>query len=417
VKGLFWAIGAFALAVGVSLTLRANDGYALLVLPPYRVEVSLALLAVLLLGAFVLVYGIVRAVAGVMGMPERVRAFRERQREHNAYGALLGALQALFEGRFSRAEKLASKAWDLGAPSAAVSLVAARAAQRVRDTPRRDLWLDRAEASGSGSGKTADKAVGARGVSAAGEDWRRAARTTRGALLVEERDFEAARAVLRDLNEAGPKHIATLLLLLRAEQGLGNWEEVIRIARLLDKRSGLPPEALETILVRARVALLQKRTHDRKALDEHWNEIPARDRRQPAVALTAARAFMQHGDCRAADTIVEDVLAHTWAPNLVLLYGECHDDDALKRIEHCEAWLKKRPRDWPLLLTLGRLCAQRGLWGKAQSYLDASIAVQPTRAAHVALAELFDGIGRVNDANRHFRAAADAGLLAGTVEG
>lgn len=418
-KGLFWALGAFALAVGVSLTLRANDGYALLVLPPYRVEVSLALLAVLLVGAFVLVYGIVRGVTGVMGMPERVRAFRERQREHNAYGALLGALRALFEGRFSRAEKLASKAWDLGAPSAAVSLVAARAAQRVRDTQRRDLWLGRADESGQNMGKTGDKPGDRQAVPVvgAGEDWRRAALTTRGELLVEERDFEAARMVLRDLNEAGPKHIATLLLLLRAEQGLGNWEEVIHIARLLEKRSGLPTEALETILVRARIALLQKRTHERKALDEHWNDIPARDRRQPAVALAAARAFMQQGDCRAAHAIVEDVLAHTWAPNLVLLYGECRDDDALKRIEHCEAWLKKRPRDWPLLLTLGRLCAQRGLWGKAQSYLDASIAVQPTRSAHVALAELFDGIGRVNDANRHFRAAADAGLLAGTVEG
>ena len=45
-KGLFWAIGAFALAVGISIVLRANDGYALLVLPPYRVEMSLALLAV-----------------------------------------------------------------------------------------------------------------------------------------------------------------------------------------------------------------------------------------------------------------------------------------------------------------------------------------------------------------------------------
>ena len=163
-KGLFWALGAFALAVGVSLTLRANDGYALLVLPPYRVEVSLALLAVLLVGAFVLVYGIVRGVAGVMGMPERVRAFRERQREHNAYGALLGALRALFEGRFSRAEKLASKAWDLGAPSAAVSLVAARAAQRVRDTQRRDLWLGRADESGQNMGKTGDKPDDRQGV-------------------------------------------------------------------------------------------------------------------------------------------------------------------------------------------------------------------------------------------------------------
>jgi HemY protein len=98
---------------------------------------------------------------------------------------------------------------------------------------------------------------------------------------------------------------------------------------------------------------------------------------------------------------------------LVLLYGECLDEDALKRIENAERWLNQRPRDWPLLLTLGRLCVQRELWGKAQSYLEASLSVQPTRTAHVALARLFDRMGRVHDANRHFRAAADAGLAAG----
>ena len=63
-----------------------------------------------------------------------------------------------------------------------------------------------------------------------------------------------------------------------------------------------------------------------------------------------------------------------------------------------------------LLLTLGRLCVQRKLWGKARSYLEASLAVQPSREAHVALAALFDQIGSAEDANRHYRASADPGL-------
>jgi len=40
------------------------------------------------------------------------------------------------------------------------------------------------------------------------------------------------------------------------------------------------------------------------------------------------------------------------------------------------------------LLTLGRLCAPLELWGKAQSYLDASIAIEPTYTAHLVLAQL-----------------------------
>ena len=76
------------------------------------------------------------------------------------------------------------------------------------------------------------------------------------------------------------------------------------------------------------------------------------------------------------------------------------------RSQLAENWLRTRPGDADLLLTLGRLCVQRGLWGKAQSYLEASLATRPSRAAHVALARLLDRMDRPDEANRHFRASA-----------
>lgn len=395
-KSLFWAISAFALAVLLSLALRAGEGYALIVLPPYRIEMSLVMLVVLAFAGFGAAYALTRLVTHTLQLPGYVRAFRERRRSDQANAALMGALQAWFEGRFSRAEKMASKAYDLGAPAAAVSLVAARAAQRVRNSERRDHWLERAEA--------------------AGLEWHQATEATRGELLVDDRRYAEARTVLRGLHEGGPTHIATLQLLMRAEQGLGDWEEVVRIARLLEKHSGLPPSALEGILANARAALLQQKANDPAGLQEHWRAIPAQDRLRPRLAAAAARSFMQLGDCRNAHRIIEDALEHGWSTELALLYGECHDEDALSRLEHAERWLKDRPRDWPLLLTLGRLCVQRQLWGKAQSYLEASLAMQPTRAAHITLARLFDSMGREQEATRHYRAAADAGLASGTGE-
>ena len=115
---------------------------------------------------------------------------------------------------------------------------------------------------------------------------------------------------------------------------------------------------------------------------------------------------MQLGDGRAAQLAIENALAAAWEPELVLLYGECRDDGAIPRIERAEGWLKDRPRDAELLLTLGRLCAQRELWGKARSYLEASLALHPVRDAHIALARLCDRIGLAEEANRHYRAAA-----------
>jgi HemY protein len=275
---------------------------------------------------------------------------------------------------------------------ALADLVAARAAQRMRDFDKRDEWLGQAR-----------KEEG---------EWRLARLVTEAELLLEERRFYDARTVLQELHASGPKHIVTLSLLMRAEQGLGNWDEVLRLVRLLEKRSAMPPEALESVRVNARIAMLSRMTHDPRSLAEHWRELPESDRVHPKIAAAAARAFFQLGDCRSAHRILAEVLEREWRADLVLLYGECEDVDALQRIERAERWLETRPRDPELLLTLGRLCAQSQLWGKAISYLEASLALHPTRATHIALAHMHDDMGRPEDANRHYRAAADAGLPA-----
>jgi len=70
-------------------------------------------------------------------------------------------------------------------------------------------------------------------------------------------------------------------------------------------------------------------------------------------------------------------------------------------------WLRERPGEAELLLTLGRLCVQRELWGKAQSYLEASLATRPTQATHIELARLHERLGRPAEAGKHFRASAD----------
>ncbi|HEY6240029.1 MAG TPA: heme biosynthesis HemY N-terminal domain-containing protein [Burkholderiales bacterium] len=393
-KGLLWLLVLSALAVTLSLAMHGHGGYALLVLPPWRAEISLNLLAVLLILVFVAVYFLVRLVGHTLRLPSHVRAFRERRRDEKGRTAALEAIRALFEGQFVKAEKLASKASDLGAVPGLASLLAARAAQKLREFGRRDQWLDRAKESDG--------------------EWRLARLMTAAELLLEERRFAEARAVLRELHASGPRHIAALLLLLRAEQGMAHWDEVLRIANLLEKRDVMPAEALDSVRVSARIAILSSKSADREGLIRQWEEMPRSERLRPKIAAAAARGFIELGDCRRAHRIVEEALERNWDGVLALLYGECTDDDALERLEQAERWLSKHPGEAELLLTLGRLCVQRGLWGKAQSYLEASLATRPTQAAHVALARLLERSGRAEEANRHFRASADLGSTQGT---
>jgi HemY protein len=121
------------------------------------------------------------------------------------------------------------------------------------------------------------------------------------------------------------------------------------------------------------------------------------------VAAAAAQCFTALGAGEEACRIIEDALEHEWDSELVGWYADCAGAPAVRRIERAEKWLAANPRDSALLLALGRLCAQQELWGKAQSYLDASIAVEPTYTAHLALAELHDQLGHADAARRHYR--------------
>ena len=385
-RGLLWLFVLAALAVALSLALRGNGGYALFVLPSWRVEISLNFLALLVTAGFALGYLLVRTVWHILRLPSHVRAFRGRRRADAVHAATLGAIQALFEGRFVRAEKLASRAIDLGATPGLAGLLAARAAQRLRDFGRRDQWLERSK---QGDG-----------------EWRVAQAMTKAEFLLDERRFDEARSVLRESHAHGPRHVAALFLMLRAEQGMSNWEEVLRTANALEKHGAMPAEALDSVRTAAHVALLTSRP-DREGLARQWESTPRSERVRPRIAAAAARAFMQLGDCRRAHRIIEEALERDWDGTLALLYGECADKDALERLERAEEWLKDRPGEAELLLTLGRLCVQRELWGKAQSYLEASLATQPTQAAHIALAKLYEQLGRPAEAGRHFRASAN----------
>jgi HemY protein len=93
-------------------------------------------------------------------------------------------------------------------------------------------------------------------------------------------------------------------------------------------------------------------------------------------------------------------------PSLVAIYGRLVSGEQTARIAKAEGWLNQHPDDAKILVALGRMCFRKRLWGKAQSYLEASLAVEVSQEAHLELARLFDQLERTENANKHYRASA-----------
>jgi HemY protein len=387
VRALLWFLILAALATGLALAARYNAGYALLVLPPWRVELSLNLLIALLLGGCVLAYFSLHSIAAVLRLPAAVREFRARRAKAKAEGALRTAMLLWQEGRFGHAVKSAEIAFAAGHAPGLAALIALRCAHALRDEERLALWRQRARENEAGMRSARLKAE--------------------AELALDDRDFDIAGKLIDMLLAEGGQHIAALRLSLRAHQGRGNWPEVLRLTRLLEKHKGLTAEQAAPLRLRAHQESLTRLQDDAGQLLRYWKGMPEGDRREARLVLLAAQALAAADDCGEAAQLSEDFLDRQWDPSLVAAYGQCQGGDVVTRIAHAEKWLNDHPRDAGLLLALGRLCRQKQLWGKAQSYLEASLAIESTAEAHLELASLLENeLEKSDAANRHYRQAA-----------
>jgi HemY protein len=395
---LLWLVALMAAAIGIAVTARFNPGNVVFFYPPHRIDLSLNLFVVFAAALFLVLYGLVRAVRGTLGMPGRVAAYRQRKRERDGNKGLRDALKALFEGRFGHAEKAAMRAAELPENAGLAALIGARAAHRMREPVRRDAWL---------AGIARDNAM------------KTARLMTITELLVDEHKPEGALEAVAELNASGQRHIHALQWAMKANQQARNWPEVLRLVRTLDKRNALHPALSARLRELAYEALLTEGGHDAESIRRMWAGVPAADRVQPAIAARAAAAFNARGLHDESRLIVEEALRAEWDERVVRAYRDAAGPEGsptlLAQIERCEAWLREHPGDAELALTLGSLCLRQKLWGKAQRYLENALsdAADPShvREAHLKLAQLHEALGQQERADYHYRQCALATVL------
>src|SRR5258706_10045145 len=271
-RALLWVLGIFALAVGLVIAARYNNGYVLVVLPSWRAELSLNMALIVALGIIVAVYAAMRAVVITSTMPARVRAFQKRRSETRARAAFNEALINYFEGRFGRAEKAAAAALKAGESPALSELLAARAAHGMRAFATRDKYL--ARSSGADPEEDAMKLM------------------AQAEMLLDERRYYDALDVLKKLPE---KHTAALRLELRAQQMAMNWERVLALIPQLEKRRVFERPVVAQLRRQAVIESLKRKAVDDKSLRDYWDRLSSEDRQDARIAATAAQSFTALG--------------------------------------------------------------------------------------------------------------------------
>lgn len=381
-----------AAAVALAMLFRLNAGYVLLVSPPYRIELSQNAFIVLTVLAFAAVYALIRAAVRLSQLPADVREARRRRQVERFRTKQDAAVVALIEGRHGKARHYAQEALAIPNSSAVPALVGARAALETRDYAAASAMLERPDAQAT---KLAVPRL-----------------MLEAELALERGQPAEALARLAELKSEAGLHTAAQRLELRALTAAGRHGEIPALVDQLVKRKVYDAQQGEVLRAGAHADALKGFTHDAAGLRAYWARVADGDRLQPKVAKAAARSFLAvNGDREAADILVKS-LERQWDSGLLLLYAQCRAPDATRQLEIAERWLTTHNQDATLLFVLGRLCERQQLWGKAQTYLEASLALDNHWRTHVALGEMLAKLGRHDEADAHLAAALRLALAA-----
>lgn len=273
----------------------------------------------------------------------------QRHARRQARNRLVIGLQALHQGRWARAESLLAKAAEDDDLRTAALLAAHRAAVTRGDV----------------------EAAARHQVALLAHD-PQAAALEQAARLADGGRHDETLAALAGVGAALPPR--ALLLQARALAGVGRASDAQAPLNALRREQALPADALAQLELELTAAGLAQ-TPQADGLMQRWQALPQRlQLSAPVAAAFAQRATQLNLDDYGLQAVA-DALDAGWDEGLARLYGQLPGGrDGDSRLGRAEAWLSAHASSPGLLITLGQLCREQKLWGKAEDYLHRALA-------------------------------------------
>ncbi len=328
-----------------------------------------------------------------------IRNSRIKRLEEKARHSLSQGLIEYAEGRFERAEKILLQQVKYSDNALLVYLSAARAAQQLGAHERRDDYLQKAHL----TAPDANIAIG----------------LTKAELQLAHQQNEQALATLTQLNEASENHTYVLTLLANTYHHLKDWAELEQLLPDLKKYGKLSEEkflSMEKDVCLGQLSSIANTaasTHSgSQALIDYWESTASHLKALPEITAEYTKQLIRINASGEAESVLRQFIDKNWDESSIELYSELDVLVDNSQLETVEGWLKDHQQNAYLLLALGKMCTSRSLWGKAKSYLEASIAIKPMPESYLKLARLMEEhMNEKEEAQEYYRQGLH--LLAG----
>lgn len=376
-RGLILYLVILLVAVLIGIKIAQDPGYLLLAYHKWTIEMPLWFAAICILGLFWLFNLLMRFSRGIWAFPQRWQhRIRERRLEKSQQLTNKG-LFALSAGDWDRARKILLKATTYSKMPWLNYMAAAFAANKLKAYEYSDAYLNRALVT------TPESKV--------------AVALARAQLQFEQQP-EKALISLQYLRQQAPKQPYVLRLLAQTFEKLEDWQGLLELLPLLRKRSVVTQREFVNLEIQAYSGFLKNAGEqtDLKNFQKVWRRLPRELKKNPTLIQTYAQALLMKGANQEAEEFLGKILTTVWDDDLVNLYGEITSSKPVQQLTVAESWLSTHKHDATLLFVLGKLTLRNQLWGKARSYLEASIAIEPRPSTYRELGVLLERLDENN---------------------
>ncbi len=384
-KLLLLILFSLLLAVGVGTYAEYDAGQMIITISGWTVQTSFSFFVIAIVTLFLFLHFTLGLVNRLWRMPATVGDWRENRHQRLSEKYLSRGLMALVEGDWNKAEVYLIKGASHSQSPLVNYLAAARAAQQLGAVERRDGYLIQAYK----DEPDADVAIG----------------LVQAELQIKHHQTEQALATLTQLHDKKPKQDQVKSMLLHTYAELKDWDAMLELLPKIERAGILPREQIQAKQLEAYAGVLKcigsnqdvqqadNLQATKEKLNNAWLNIPRKLRAEFHLIEVYTEEKLKLSDTLDCEPLIHKALKKQWDVALLGLYGLVEGKDLAKQLKFAESFILGHARDAVLLLTLGRLSVRNKLWGKARSYLEESIGINPLPEAYRTLATVLDELG------------------------
>ncbi len=362
----------------ITQILVEDPGYVAIHFQNYVIEMSLIVFIV----SFILIILLLTAFKKILHSPRLIIKKTKAHKQKKANQLLEKSFLKMAQGKYSEAEKNASKALKNCSIPVLAYIQAALSADAQKDHIRRDKWIK----------KAFEEHTYAEDVIL----------LTQGKLQIKDQRYEDARATLGKMVEKNNENIAAFELLKDLYVRFEEWEKLSESLPLLKKNSRLSEKKLDQIELKAFDKLINNSSGE-ETLKTLWKDIPKNQKKNPTLVNAFCLRLINQNLEDISEKEILSYMKKNYSEILIKTYLKINHDDLQKPLKKIKQWIKKYGNQPELLTSAAKICKKAKLWDQAKVFIEDAISINPTAENFFILGEILFHFGKVDSACETYR--------------